>query len=171
MSASQGEKARRWDQLLRWLADPGVRDVHVWHLSGMRRAVLMLLAYREELPEVLATELQAYKFTLDVLYLETADGFADAEGVLNLLPAYVTGSLLAGLLSRDGTDDDIAPCRRGRAARSRRKGAIGERHRGIPQRTAGRCARRRPSTGRQLPVSVPDSALPARHSRPGRVRG
>jgi hypothetical protein len=101
---TQQEKARRWDQLITHLKDPRARDTRVRHLSAMRRAVLLLLAAREELPQGLAAELRAYRVTLDELHLEAIDSFADAEGVLNLLPTYVTESL-AGELCQGDTDD------------------------------------------------------------------
>jgi hypothetical protein len=50
---SQKEKARRWDSLIRILSAPQVQDIHVRHLSSQRRAVFMLLASQEELPESL----------------------------------------------------------------------------------------------------------------------
>jgi hypothetical protein len=101
---TEQEKARRWDRLITHLKDPRAKDTHVRHLSAMRRAVEMLLAAREELPECLVAELRAYKVTLDELHLEAIDGFAGVEGVLNLFPTYVTESL-AGELCQGDTDD------------------------------------------------------------------
>jgi hypothetical protein len=98
------EKARRWDLLITQLRNPRMKDTHVRHLSAMRRAVEMLLAAREELPDGLVAELRSYKVTLDELHLEAIDGFAGVEGVLNLLPSYVTESL-AGQLCQGDTDD------------------------------------------------------------------
>jgi hypothetical protein len=40
----------------------------------------------EELPPALVVELKSYKLTLDGLHLEAIDGFADVDGLLNLLP-------------------------------------------------------------------------------------
>jgi hypothetical protein len=105
MSASknqltQAEKASRWDELIGCLQQPGMRDTYIHHLSGVRRAVCLLLAGQEELPPALADELKAYRVKLDALYLEAADGFSAVEGVLNLLPTYITESV-AGELSDD----------------------------------------------------------------------
>jgi hypothetical protein len=80
MSASknqltQAEKASRWDELIGCLQQPGMRDTYIHHLSGVRRAVCLLLAGQEELPPALADELKAYRVKLDALYLEAADGF------------------------------------------------------------------------------------------------
>ena len=102
---TQQEKASRWVNLITILKRPQVKDTYVHHLTAMRRAVIMLLAEREELPEPLVAELKKYKVTLDALYLEAADGFADMEGLLNLLPTYVTESI-AGNLCQFDTDDD-----------------------------------------------------------------
>ena len=109
MSVSQEEKADRWDRLMALLGRPEIRDVYVTHLSSKRRAVLMLLASREELPESLVAELVTYRTRLDELYLEAADGFADIEGVLNMLPTYVTESIVGQLCQRD-TDDESCCC-------------------------------------------------------------
>ena len=54
-------------------------------------------------PEV--AELRSYKVTLDGLHLEAIDGFADVDGVLNLLPTYVTESVVGNICQFD-TDDD-----------------------------------------------------------------
>jgi hypothetical protein len=56
------------------LRNPAIRDTHVHHLSAVRRAVYILLADQEALPPALVAELEAYKGTLDALYLEAADG-------------------------------------------------------------------------------------------------
>ena len=109
MSASknqltEAEKARRWDQLIGCLGQPGMRDSYIHHLSGARRAVYLLLA-EDTLPPALAAELGAYKVKLDALYLEAADGFAAIEGVLNLLPTYITETI-AGELSDDAAGKD-----------------------------------------------------------------
>jgi hypothetical protein len=93
---SEREKARRWDQLIACLRRPEMRDAYIHRLSGTRRAVYLLLAGQE----ALAAELKAYKVTVDALYLEAADGFAAIEGVLNLLPTYITESV-AGELCQD----------------------------------------------------------------------
>jgi DNA-binding transcriptional ArsR family regulator len=106
VTVTQREKAERWDQLLRLLSDPAVHDSHIRHLSTTRRAVMFLLASREELPPALAAELKAYMPTLDELYLEAADGFCDAEGVLNMIPSYITGSLVGELCQPDTAADD-----------------------------------------------------------------
>jgi hypothetical protein len=94
---TEAEKARRWDDLIGYLQQPGMRDTYIHRLSGVRRAVYLLLA-DEGLPPVLAAELEAYRVKLDALYLEAADGFSAVEGVLNLLPTYITESV-AGELS------------------------------------------------------------------------
>ena len=101
---TQQEKAGRWDRLITLLKDPRVKDTGVRHLSAMRRAVMLLLSAREELPEGLVAELRAYMVTLDELHLEAIDGLADAEGVLNLLPTYVTESLAGELCQLDTGD-------------------------------------------------------------------
>jgi hypothetical protein len=101
---TEQEKARRWDKLITHLKDPRAKDTHLRHLSAMRRAVMMLLAAREELPQGLVAELRSYKVTLDELHLEAIDGFADAEGVLNLFPTYVTESLAGELCQPDAND-------------------------------------------------------------------
>jgi hypothetical protein len=103
--ARQQQKAERWDALMGVLSQPGLKDTAIRHLSVMRRAALMLLANRHELPASLAAELTSYQATLDELYFEAADGFADVEGILNFLPAYITGFAAAGLY-RPGPDDD-----------------------------------------------------------------
>jgi hypothetical protein len=102
---TQEEKARRWDELIETLGKPQVRDTYIRHLSAVRRAVILLLAEREELPACLVDELKSYKVTLDELYLEAIDGFADMDGVLNLLPTYVTESIVGNICHFD-TDDD-----------------------------------------------------------------
>jgi hypothetical protein len=96
-SISQQEKARRWDSLICMLGRPEIKDVSVWQLSSLRRAVMMLLARREELPASLTAELKSYKVTLDALYLEATDGFADVDGIINFLPTYITESLVGEL--------------------------------------------------------------------------
>lgn len=103
-SVSQQEKASKWDFLIRTLRRPDIKDTHIRHLSTMQRATAMLLAYREELPTTLAAELKSYKEALDGLYLEAIDGFTDLEGVLNLLPTYVTESIAGELCQPDGAD-------------------------------------------------------------------
>jgi hypothetical protein len=113
LSISQREKATRWDYLISMLRQPGVRNVSVRHLSAMRRAVIMLLANREELPESLTAELKTYKTTLDELHLEAIDGFADVEGVINFLPTYVTESLVGEICQPDSTDDELSRVRDG----------------------------------------------------------
>ena len=102
---TQQEKASRWDDLIATLSQPGVRNAYVRHLSAVRRAVALLLAEREELPPGLVAELKSYKVTLDELHLEAIDGFADMDGVLNLLPTYVTESVVGSICHFD-TDDD-----------------------------------------------------------------
>jgi hypothetical protein len=111
LSISQREKATRWDYLISMLRQPGIRDASVRHLSAMRRAVIMLLANREELPESLTAELKSYKTTLDELHLEAIDGYADVEGVINFLPTYVTESLVAEICQSDSTDDELSRVR------------------------------------------------------------
>jgi hypothetical protein len=101
------EKARRWDQLIACLGQPGMRDTYIHQLSGTRRAVYLLLAGQEALPPALVAELKAYRVKVDALYLEAADGFAAIEGVLNLLPTYVTESV-AGELCQDDAGKDWA---------------------------------------------------------------
>jgi hypothetical protein len=105
MTITQREKADRWDYLLRLLGNPALHDSHIRHLSTMRRAVLFLLSSREELPPALVSELKAHMTTLDELYLEAADGYCDAEGVLNMIPLYITGSLVGELCQQDTSDD------------------------------------------------------------------
>ena len=99
----QHEKARMWDELADAIARPGLRDLKVHQVSGMHRAVDLLLGYREELPLALATELDSYKVTLDALYLEAADGFADADSVINLLPTHVVISLMGAISAEHDT--------------------------------------------------------------------
>lgn len=106
MTITQQQKAERWDRLLRLLSSPSIRDDSITHLSTMRRATLILLARREELPPTLVAELKAYKARLDALYLEAIDGFQDTEGVLNMLPAYIAGSIVGELCQPDTDDDD-----------------------------------------------------------------
>ena len=101
----QREKAERWDHLVKLLTSPSLHDNYIFHLSSMRRATMMLLARREELPDALVEELRAYRTRLDALYLEAKDGFNDVEGVLNAIPAYAIGSLV-GELNWTHTDDD-----------------------------------------------------------------
>jgi hypothetical protein len=102
---TQAEKAGRWDQLV-GLLKPGNRDNEIRHLNTMRRAVLILLAHREELPEALVVQLRSYRATLEGLYLEAADGWADTNltGLLNLLPLYGLGSLVGELCQGDEPD-------------------------------------------------------------------
>jgi hypothetical protein len=102
---TQQEKARRWDALIATLGEPQIRNTYIHHLTAVRRAVILLLAEREELPPSLVVELKSYKVTLDALYLEIADGWADFEGILNLFPTYVTESI-AGNLCHFDTDDE-----------------------------------------------------------------
>ena len=102
---TEREKAKRWDQLIACLRQPGMRDTYIHQLSGTRRALYLLLADQEALPPALVAELKAYKVTVDALYLEAADGFAAIEGVLNLLPTYITESV-AGELRQDDTGKD-----------------------------------------------------------------
>lgn len=104
-TATPLEKARRWDALMAMLAKPGLRDRHTRHLSSMRRATEMLLAYREELPTALTPELKAYRAMLNDLYLEAVDGFESIDGILNYFPASVVMTL-AGELSQSDTTDD-----------------------------------------------------------------
>jgi hypothetical protein len=89
---TEAEKAGRWDELIDCLQQPGMRDTYIHRLSGVRRAVYLLLA-DESLPPGLAAELEAYRVKVDALYLEAADGFTVIEGVLNFLPTYVTESV------------------------------------------------------------------------------
>jgi hypothetical protein len=105
---TEREKAERWDRLLGVLQRPGTRDTYIWHLSAMRRAAMKLLANRARLPEALVRELAAYMETLDGLYLEVADGFADVEGVLNLFPVWIAGSVAAGMYELDTRDEGDA---------------------------------------------------------------
>ena len=100
------EKAQRWDQLVKLLKSQSLQDTYVLHLSSLRRATLMLLASQEELPGALVAELRAYRARLDALYLEAEDGFQDAAGILNAIPAHVIGSLV-GELNQPDTDDDL----------------------------------------------------------------
>jgi hypothetical protein len=51
---TQQEKAGRWDDLIRTLRQPGLRNTYVRHLSAVRRAVILLLAEQEEQPAVRA---------------------------------------------------------------------------------------------------------------------
>ena len=104
---SQGEKARRWDELIACLREPGLRDACIHSLSGVRRAVYLLLADQEALPPALVAELKAYRVKVDALYLEAADGFAAIEGVLNFIPTYVTESV-AGEICQDDTGNEWA---------------------------------------------------------------
>jgi transcriptional regulator with XRE-family HTH domain len=73
----ESEKAQRWDHLVELLKSQSLQDTYVLHLSNLRRATLMLLASREELPGTLVAELGAYRTRLDALYLEIKDGFQD----------------------------------------------------------------------------------------------
>lgn len=98
---TEHEKARRWDNLIVLLGRPEIGDLTVRHISTMRRATGMLLAKREELPASLTAELVSYMATLDELYLEAIDGFADMEGVINFLPVYMTESAVAELCQPD----------------------------------------------------------------------
>jgi hypothetical protein len=104
MSRREKEKAQRWDHLVELLKSQSLRDTYVLHRSNLRRATLMLLASREELPDALVAELRAYRTRLDALYLEEKDGFQDTEGILNAIPTYIIGSLV-GELSQPDTDD------------------------------------------------------------------
>jgi hypothetical protein len=104
---SQRDKAKRWDQLIACLRQPGLRDTYIHSLSGVRRAVYLLLARQEELPPALVAELKAYLVKVDALYLEAADGFAAIEGVLNFIPTYITESV-AGELCEDDTGAEWA---------------------------------------------------------------
>jgi hypothetical protein len=97
----QQEKAERWDHLVELLKSPGLQDTYVFHLSKLRRATLMLLASREELPVALVVELTAYRARLDALYLEAKDGFTDLEGILNAIPAHAIGSVVGELSQPD----------------------------------------------------------------------
>jgi hypothetical protein len=103
---SQQEKARRWDELIGCLRQPGMRETYIYRLSGVRRAVYLLLA-DESLPPALAAELNAYRVKVDALYLEAADGFSAIEGVLNFVPTYVTESV-TGEICADDTNDRLA---------------------------------------------------------------
>jgi hypothetical protein len=98
---SQREKAERWDHLVKLLQSPSLRDNYVFHLSSLRRATLILLASREELPDALVAELRAYQTRLDALYLEAKDGFDDTGDVLNAIPAYAIASLVGELSQPD----------------------------------------------------------------------
>jgi hypothetical protein len=91
------EKARMWDELAVAIQRPGLRDLTVLKVSGMLRAVNLLLAYREELPPALAAELDAWKVALDAMHLESIEGWADADGVLNLLPTHMVISLMGAI--------------------------------------------------------------------------
>jgi hypothetical protein len=102
---SQEEKARRWDDLITTLGQPQIRNTYIHHLTAVRRAVILLLAEREELPPPLVAELKSYKVTLDALYLEVADGWSDLEGILNLFPTYVTESIVGNICHFDTGDD------------------------------------------------------------------
>ena len=114
MSASKNqvteqEKARRWDELTACLRQPGLRDTYIHHLSGVRRAVYLLLADEEALPPALAAELKGYRVKLDALYLEAADGFACIEGVLNFIPTYVTESVTGEVCQDDAGNEWAGP--------------------------------------------------------------
>jgi hypothetical protein len=98
---SQQEKADRWDRLIGHLRDPKIQDTYIWHLSAMRRAVNMLLAFKGELPSALAAELASYRDKLEALHLEAIDGFDGSGEVLNLLPTYITESLVGQLYGED----------------------------------------------------------------------
>jgi hypothetical protein len=100
---TEREKARRWDELIGCLRQPGMRETYIHQLSGVRRAVYLLLAGHETLPPALVAELQAYRAKIDALYLEAADGFAAVEGVLNLIPTYITESIAGEI----GQDDEL----------------------------------------------------------------
>jgi hypothetical protein len=104
---TEQEKARRWDELIACLRQPGLRDTYIHHLSGVRRAVYLLLADQEALPPALAAELRAYRVKADALYLEAADGFTAIEGVLNFIPTYVTESV-AGEICQDDAGNEWA---------------------------------------------------------------
>jgi hypothetical protein len=101
---TQEEKAGRWDELIGCLRQPGLRDTYIHHLSGVRRAVYLLLADQEALPPSLVTELKSYVLTLDALYLEAADGFTCIEGVLNRLPTYITESIAGEVCQGDAEE-------------------------------------------------------------------
>lgn len=105
---SQQEKAQKWDSLVAMLSNPQIRDLQVRQLSALRRAVMLLLAKREELPASLTAELKSYMVTLDELYLEAIDGFAAVEGVINFLPMYITESLVGELCQSDSSDDELS---------------------------------------------------------------
>jgi hypothetical protein len=98
------EKARLWDKLATAIQKPGLRDLTVRQVSAMLRAVNLLLCYRDQLPPALTREPDAYKPALDAMHLESADGWADADGVLNLLPIHMILSLM-GALDKDGERD------------------------------------------------------------------
>jgi len=102
---TQQEKARRWDDLIETLGQPQTSKTYIHHLTAVRRAVVLLLAERGELPASLVAELKSYKVTLDALYLEVADGWADIEGILNLFPTYVTESIVGNLCQFDNGDE------------------------------------------------------------------
>ena len=106
MTINDHDKAERWDHLLRLLSSPAVQDAQIFHLSNMRRATMILLASREELPEALARELSTYMARLDMLYMEAKGGFDDAQGVLNMINEYITGSLVAELRQADTFEED-----------------------------------------------------------------
>jgi hypothetical protein len=106
---TQAEKASRGDELIACLQQPGMRDTYIHHLSGARRAVYLLLAGQQELPPALATELEAYRVKLDALYLEAVDGFTAIEGVLNLLPTYITESIAGELSDDEAWKDQVGP--------------------------------------------------------------
>jgi hypothetical protein len=95
------ERARRWDALIKCLQQPDTRDVYLRRLSGVRRAVWLLLAVQE----TLTAELKAYNVTLESLYLEAADGLASIEGVLNLIPTYITEQAAGDLCQADAGKD------------------------------------------------------------------
>jgi hypothetical protein len=106
---TEQEKARRWDELIACLQQPGMRDTYIHHLSGVRRAVYLLLAGQEALPPALVAELKAYRVTVDALYLEAADGFATIEGVLNFIPTYITESVAGEICQDDAANEWAGP--------------------------------------------------------------
>jgi hypothetical protein len=110
------EKARMWDELAAAIMKPGLRDTLVRQVSARLRAVSLLLASREELPPALSTELDSYKVTLDAMHLEAADGFADAHGVINLLPTHIVVSLIADIAARHEAGLDMRFENEGNAA-------------------------------------------------------
>lgn len=102
---TQGEKARRWDSLIKCLQQPETRDSYMRRLSGVRRAVYLLLAVQETLPAPLVDELKAYNVTLEALYLEAAEGLSGIDGVLNLIPTYITEQAVGDLCQADTGKD------------------------------------------------------------------